>query len=364
MSVVIAVDAMGGDHAPGEVVAGALEAVEQLGVRVLLVGREDDLRAALPGGEPPAGVELVPASEVIGMGDDPAIGVRRSKDASVTRAAEAVRDGRAEAMVSAGNTGAAMGASLLRMGRIRGVARPAIAAPIPVPGATPTVFLDAGATIDCRPEWLVQFAQMGVEYARIRHGIGSPRVGLLSNGEEPGKGDELRKQAHPLLVERVPGFVGNVEGRGVMSDAVDVVVTDGFTGNVALKAFEGAIRMLVDLVFGVLSGSEEARAASEVVLPPLLEAADDLDPDSTGGAVLLGVDGVSVISHGSSSARAIVNACRVGADCATAGIVERTKRAVADGSAVPAGDDGPDGRPGGPEGPGGRRDEEERTDAG
>lgn len=325
---VIAIDAMGGDRAPDEIVAGALDAVATLDVDVLLVGREDDIRAALPDGELPDGVEIVTASEVVAMDEDPAAGVRRKKDSSLVRAAEAVRDGRAAAMVSAGNTGAAMGAAVLRMGRIKGVARPAIAAPIPVPGTTPTVLLDAGATVDCKPEWLAQFGRMGAEFAGIRFGIDRPRVGLLSNGEEASKGDELRKAAHELFEEQVPGFVGNVEGREVMTDAVDVVVTDGFTGNVLLKGFEGSLRMLVNLVFGVLSETEAAKKAAEVIMPSLLDAAADLDPDNTGGAMLLGVDGVAVISHGSSSSAAIVNATRVAAESVDAGIVDRLKQSV------------------------------------
>lgn len=325
--VVIAVDAMGGDHAPDEIVAGALEAASVLDVGILLVGQDHAVSPLLPDGKPPRGVELLHASEVVSMDDDPAQAVRTKKDSSLVRCAEAVRDGRAGAMVSAGNTGAAMGAALLRMGRIKGVARPAIAVPIPVPGSIPTVLLDAGATVDCQPEWLAQFARMGTEYARFRYGVDEPRLGLLSNGEEAGKGDELRKLAYPLLAD-IPGFVGNVEGRDVMTDAVDVVVTDGFTGNVILKGFEGALRMLVNLVFGVLASSDEAKKAGEVITPALLEAAADLDPDATGGAVLLGVDGVCVISHGSSSARAIVNAVRVASEGVAAGIVERTKEVV------------------------------------
>lgn len=329
--VVVAVDAMGGDHAPAEIVTGALQAHEALGVGIVLVGREDELRALVAASDSSDAVRIRPASEVVAMDEDPATGVRRKKDSSLVRAAEAVRDGEAAAMVSAGNTGAAMGAALLRMGRIKGVARPAIATPVPVPGSRPTVLLDAGATVDCKPEWLVQFARMGSEYARIRHGIDRPRIALLSNGEEAAKGDALRKEAHRLLAEAeglAGDFVGNVEGRDVMTDAADVVVTDGFTGNVTLKALEGAIRTLVDLVFGVLSATEEAKQASEVIMPGLLEAAADLDPDATGGAMLLGVDGVCVISHGSSSARAIVNAIRVAADGVAAGIVEQLKDAV------------------------------------
>lgn len=330
----IALDAMGGDRAPEEIVAGALAAHEELGVRILLIGQEQAVAPLLPEDGLPPGIEFAAASEMIGMSEDPAAGVRRKKDSSLVRCAEAVRDGHAAAMVSAGNTGAAMGAAVLRMGRIKGIARPAIAVPIPVPGGRPTILLDAGATVDCKPEWLAQFAEMGALYARIRLDLPSgtaPRVGLLSNGEEAGKGDELRKAAHALLAG-AEGFVGNVEGRDVMTDAVDVVVTDGFTGNVLLKGFEGSLRMMVDLVFGVLSSSDEAKQASEVIMPALLEAAGELDPDTTGGAVLLGVEGVCVISHGSSSARAIVNAVKVATDCARAGIVDRVREATAHAS--------------------------------
>jgi len=321
----VAIDAMGGDRAPQEIVAGAVEAVTEVGVDVLLVGREDAMAAALPDGIP-AGIELLPCTEVIEMDDDPAQGVRRKKDSSLVRCAEAVRDGRAAAMVSAGNTGGAMASALLRMGRIKGVNRPAIAAPIPTPGFTPTLLVDSGATVDCQPDWLAQFARMGSEYAALRYGIDKPRIGLLSNGEEPGKGDDLRKKTSALLAD-MPGFIGNVEGRDLMTDKVDVVVTDGFTGNVALKTLEGGLKAVVNLVLGVLF-SDEYKAEGEKLLPALLEAAGPLQPDNTGGAMLLGVDGVCVISHGSSSARAIVNAVRVAADCARGGIVERMKEAI------------------------------------
>ncbi len=322
----VAVDAMGGDRAPGELAAGALRAVDELGVRVLLVGRPEEVEPLLPGGATPRGVEVLAASEVVGMADDPAAAVRSRKDSSIVRAAEAVRDGRAGALVSAGNTGAAMAAALFRFGRLAGVARPAIAVPVPVPGRHPQILLDAGATVDCSPEWIEQFARMGSEYARIRLGLDEPRVGLLSNGEEPGKGDDLRKKAHGLL-EALPGFVGNVEGRDLMSDRVDVVVTDGFTGNVVLKTLEGVVRSVAGLVFGVL-GSDEAGEAGGVVTPLLLGAASDLDPDATGGALLLGVRGVCIVSHGSSSARAIVNAIAVAAECVRERAVERIGEAV------------------------------------
>ncbi|MBV8949912.1 MAG: phosphate acyltransferase PlsX [Actinobacteria bacterium] len=322
----IAVDAMGGDRAPEEIVTGALEAVDAAGVDVVLVGPESEVRALLPGGDPPAGVSIIDAPEVIGMHDDAAASVRTRTDSSIVRSAEAVRNGLADAMVGAGNTGATMAAALLRMGRIRGIARPAIAVPIPRVGAAPQLLVDGGATVDCSPEWLVQFAAMGRAYARIRLGLAEPSIGLLSNGEESGKGDDLRKQTFALL-KGTPGFVGNVEGRELMSPWPDVIVADGFTGNVALKSLEGAVRTVADLVFGIL-GREELKDAARVVAPALLEVAGELDPDSTGGALLLGVDGVCVISHGSSSRRAIVNAVTVARDCVTGGVVDRVKESI------------------------------------
>jgi glycerol-3-phosphate acyltransferase PlsX len=326
--VTIAVDAMGGDRAPGEIVAGARLAAEQLGVRVLLVGRPDEIGDA-------GGLEVVPASEVITMDADPGRSVRRLKDSSLVRAAEAVRDGRADAMVSAGNTGATMASALFRMGRIKGVGRPAIATPIPsTSGGLPTILLDAGANAECQPEWLVQFAQMGAVFARARFGVDSPRVGLLTIGEEAGKGNSLVKETYSLLetLEWVGGtgaeFIGNVEGRDIMTGDVDVVVTDGFTGNVALKTLEGLFRAMVDAVNGVFGQIEEGRAAQEVVQPHLDALWEHLDPESTGGAMLLGVDGVCIISHGSSSALAMVNAVRVAADMVTGGVVGQLRTAI------------------------------------
>jgi glycerol-3-phosphate acyltransferase PlsX len=325
---VIAVDAMGGDHAPGEIVDGALQAAAEVGVGVLLVGREEDVAPLLPDDASEVGVELEHADEIVAMDEDAASAARRKKDSSLVRCAQAVRDGRAQAMVGAGNTGATMAAALLRMGRVRGIARPAIAVPIPVPGGEhPQLLIDGGSTVDCTPEWLAQFARMGREYARTRLGVDEPTVGLLSNGEEPGKGDELRKETFALL-EGLPGFRGNVEGRDMMHGTVDVLVTDGFTGNLVLKAVEGALRAAVNLVFGVLDSTPEAKEAAKVLTPLLLDAASVLDPDETGGAVLLGVDGVCVISHGSSSARAIVNAVKVADECIETGVVARLKEAI------------------------------------
>src|SRR4051812_40603955 len=301
---------MGGDKAPGEIIEGARRAADELGVPVALVGRPEELGTD-------HGLEVIPASQVIGMADDPAKSVRTMKDSSLVRAAEAVRDGKASAMISAGNTGATMASALLRMGRIKGVKGPAIATPIPVPGGTPTVLLDAGANAECQAEWLVQFAQMGAVLARKRFDVATPRVGLLSIGEEAEKGNALVKEAHGLLREATfegAEFIGNVEGRDIMTDGVDVIVTDGFTGNVALKTLEGALRALVNALFEVFGSTDEAKAAADALMPALLPLYGALDPDSYGGAVLLGVDGVCIISHGSSSATAIVNAVRVAAD--------------------------------------------------
>lgn len=327
----IALDAMGGDRAPGEIVAGARRAVTELGVEVLLCGTEAEVRGCFEAGVPDDGIELLATTEVIGMHDDPASSVRTRKDSSLVRAARSVSEGEAAALVGAGNTGATMAAALFAFGRIAGVARPAIGVPIPVPGGThPQLLVDGGATVDCDPAWLETFARLGREYARLRFDVSDPRTGLLSNGEEAGKGDDLRKKAYDLLAP-LPGFVGNVEGRDFMSPDVDVIVTDGFTGNVALKTMEGAMRRIAALVFSVLESTPEARAVAPVVTPLLLDAAAALDPDATGGAMLLGLDGVCIISHGSSSARAIVNAIRVARDAVAADHVAGLKAAIGAG---------------------------------
>ena len=325
----VAVDAMGGDRAPGEIVAGALEAATTLGVHILLHGRVEELRPLLP--DPiPERVTLVDTRDVIAMDDEPLAAVRKQKDSSIVVCARAVRDGTADAMVSAGNTGAVTAAAVLRMKRFRGVPSPAIAVPIPVPGHHPQVLVDAGAVVDASPERLLLYARMGGAYARARYGLESPTLGLLSNGEEPGKGDDMRREANELL-RSVPGFVGNVEGSDFMHPGrADVIVTDGFTGNVALKSMEGALRSLANVVFGVLDATPETREAAKVVTPRLLEAAEAYDPDLTGGAVLLGIKGVSVISHGSSSARAIVSAIGLAADCVATRVPERIKEVIDD----------------------------------
>ncbi|MDG1367691.1 MAG: phosphate acyltransferase, partial [Acidimicrobiales bacterium] len=240
-------------------------------------------------------------------------------------------------MVSAGNTGATMASALLRMGRIKGISRPAIATPIPVPGGTPTTLLDAGANAECRSEWLVEFAQMGGVYARDRFSIDRPKVGLLSIGEEAGKGSPFVKECFEHLSDPAWAakagceWVGNVEGRDVMTDEVDVIVTDGFTGNVTLKTLEGAMKALITRLLVAIDTDDDTRAAGAALGPALDQMVTELHPDSVGGALLLGVKGVCVISHGSSSADAIVNAIRVAHEMVEVEMVDHLTEAAAPG---------------------------------
>lgn len=311
---------MGGDDAPRVIVEGARIAAEKYGVPVLLVGDPDRM------GDTGA-LEIQSASEVIEMGAEPATSVRRMKDASIVRAAEAVRDGRASALLSAGNTGAAMAASLLRMGRIKGVSRPAIAVPFPVPGSTPTTLLDCGANAECQPEWLVQFAVLGSVYARECFGVASPRVGILTIGEEAGKGNSLVKEACELLEQGDwadscgATYVGNVEGRDLMIGTADVIVADGFTGNIVLKSLEGGFRVFEESIRTALAASQDKTD----VLEPVFEY---FDPVRTGAALLLGTRGVSLISHGSSSSVAIANAIATADSLVDIDIVGRLRQSV------------------------------------
>ena len=317
----VAVDVMGGDRSPGEILAGAHAAAAD-GIPVLLVGP--------PGLDGYGGLPVAEALEVIAMDEDPMKGVRNKKDSTLVRAAEAVRDGHASAMVSAGNTGATMASALLRMGRIRGVDRPAIATPIPVPGHVPNIMLDAGANAEVQAEWLVQFARMGSIYARHRFDIAAPKVGLLSIGEEPGKGDSLRKEALGLF-ESAPGieFIGNVEGRDLMKKTADVIVTDGFTGNVALKALEGGMRTLFAALLEAFGSEPGYKEHADALLPALLPLHAEMSPDTYGGAVLLGVKGICIISHGSSGSTAMRNAIALGHEMTQRGLVAEITAAFA-----------------------------------
>lgn len=319
----VALDAMGGDRAPGEIVQGALAARNDDGVDVLLVGPPDQVGDT-------GGLTLLACTQVIAMDDEPGNAVRTKKDSSLVRAAEAVRDGQACAMVSAGNTGATMASALLRMGRLPGVLRPCIATPLPRPGKHPAVMVDAGANAECTPEMLVQFAKMASAYASARYGNTSPSIGLLSIGEEDSKGTPLVKETHARLAagEAGPHFVGNVEGRDLLPATADVIVTDGFTGNVALKAMEGSLRFVLESLLGIFNTNEETKAAANVLYPHLLPFAGELDPENTGGAMLLGVDGICIISHGSSKATAVRNAVLIGKELAVAGLITRLEEAI------------------------------------
>lgn len=318
---------MGGDDAPDAIIAGAQLAADA-GLPVVLVGQPEVLADC--------GMDYIAASEVIAMGDEPGSSVRTKKDSSLVRAAEAVRDGKASAMVSAGNTGATMASALLRMKRLKGVSRPAIGTMLPKPnGGTPNLMVDAGANAECQPEWLMTFARMGVVYHRSRNDVQVPRVGLLSIGEESSKGNTLVKETHALLAESGwqdelnCNFIGNIEGRDLLGDDVDVVVTDGFTGNVALKSLEGTAKGLVDALLAAFDSSDDARKGAELLMPALLPLYSRLDPDNIGGAALLGVRGLCIISHGSSSPNAILHAAQVAHDLAERGTVDQIASAVA-----------------------------------
>ncbi len=302
----IVVDVMGGDNAPSAIIEGVRAAID-LGILVELVGDPAKI-------ENVDGITVHAALEVIGMADEPGRAVRTMKDSSIVRAAERVRDGHAGAMVSAGNTGAVAAAALLRMKRLKGVNRPAIATTLPVPGRAPKILLDSGAMADCQPEWLHQFAQMGSAFARVRYEVKEPRVGLVSIGEAREKGNQLVKATHQLLADDSSlNFIGNVEGNDVLSGDVDVVVADGFTGNVILKTMEGTIKFLVDQIVTALT-AEEAVAVGAQALNHLAPIAAELNPDAVGGAMLLGVNGVAIISHGSAGPTAVTNACQVAKD--------------------------------------------------
>ena len=303
----IALDLLGGDAAPDAVVDGALlVADERTGIEVLLVGPEEVAAEALEARGAAGRFRTVHAAQVVAMDEDPARAVRAKRDATVRVAARLVRDGAADATVSAGSTGAALAAALFTLGRLPGVTRPAIAVVVPALHG-PVVLVDAGANPDAGPDLLAQFALAGAAFAQTSLGIASPSVGLLSNGTEPGKGDETRKAAYVLLAELPVDFAGNVEGHDVaLGGRADVVVTDGFTGNVLLKGIEGALAM---------TGA------------PLPER---LDPERLGGAVLLGVDGVAVVGHGSSSARAVASCVGVAADAVERGLVPRLRESLGD----------------------------------
>lgn len=321
----IALDAMGGDHMPDAAVAGAAEAV-RAGTQVVLVGDEARLRVSLA--EHGADVPIAHAADVIGM-DEHATDVRRRRDASVVVATRLVADGHASAVVSMGHSGATMAAALLVLGRIKGVERPAILANIPNAKGGFTALIDAGANADCRPSFLQQFALMGDAYARAMYATDEPTVGLMSIGEEPEKGNELTREAHVLLAA-TPGlrFHGNVEGRDLLRGTTDVMVTDGFTGNVMLKLAEGEARVLFGMVRDALRSDLRSKLGGLLARPALRRVAQRLDPAEVGAQPLLGVAGPAFIGHGSSDARAVASAMRTAERLVSARLTERIGEAV------------------------------------
>lgn len=310
-TVRIALDAMGGDTAPLEIVEGGLLAAAEFGVQIAFVGDQSQIESVLAGRRLPAGSTIVHAPDVIGMDVAAAEAVRGGRQTSVVISARSVKEGKADAFVSAGNTGATMAAGLFHVGRIRGVERPAIATPLPTATGVCLV-LDAGANAEVRSEHLLQFAQMGDVYARDVFGIASPRIGLLNVGGEASKGTRLQREAYELL-QRVPGidFIGNVEGNDIPSGDVDVVVCDGFVGNIVLKLAEGVGSTLFELLRRNVFVGWQGKLAALLTRSKLRNVRDSLDYAEYGGAPLLGVNGAVIIAHGRSDRRAIRNAIRV-----------------------------------------------------
>lgn len=324
----IAIDAMGGDHGPEVTVQGAVAGARRFGASVLLVGTPTEITRVLDGHDH-AGVDIdiVEATEIIAMDEHPAQAIRRKPESSINVALRLIREGRADAIVSAGNSGAVMAGALMQLGRVKGIERPAIASYMPT-AASNTLLLDLGAVTDPRPSVLVQFAEMGQVYAQRVLDIENPTIGLLSNGEEPSKGNALVQAVHPLLAAADGlNFVGNVEGRDVVLGTVDIVVTDGFTGNVALKTAEGVATMLVDLLRAEITATLPRKLGALLLKPAFRALRSKLDYAEIGGAPLLGVNGVVIISHGRSSARAVENAVGVAVRSANhdlaGGITER-----------------------------------------
>lgn len=331
----IAVDAMGGDFAPVEVVRGAILGSQLHDVDVILVGNTDEIKQCLPSRLPSARVTIRHASEVIEMHEQ-VDAVRTKKDASIVVAAALVKEGEADAMVSMGNTAAAMATATLRLGRIRGIDRPAIATFLPNKANGITVMLDAGAVVDCTPEILAQFALMGSVYCERVLGIAKPRVGLLSIGEEKTKGNELTRRTYDLLVGSRLNFIGNVEGRDLFSGAVDVMVADGFVGNVALKTAEGLVDLVKAAIKERLRADPLAWMATVLMLPGMLlmipamkRLRRSLDYSEYGGAPLLGINGVCIIGHGRSNARAVASAVMAAKEAVARGMVAAIRDSIA-----------------------------------
>lgn len=326
---IVALDAVGGDHGPAVVVDGAVQAVRELNVRVALVGPGDAIRSELQahGADSDDRLTTVEASQTIEMSEHPATAVRQKTDSSIVVGMRLVREGKAGAFVSAGNTGAMLAGALFHLGRIPGVERPAIATVFPTMHGF-TLLVDVGANADCKPEYLAQFALMGSAYSEKVLGVSRPRVGLLSIGEEASKGNQLVQRAYPLLEALPLNFVGNVEGKDVPAGAVDVVVSDGFVGNVMIKFAEGVAATILGIVREELTSSFFTKILAAGLRPAFRRARGRLDYSEFGGAPLLGVRGVAIVAHGRSDARAIRNAVRVAMRAVEANLTETIAQAL------------------------------------
>lgn len=327
----IAIDAMGGDHAPNEIVAGALRAQEELGVEVILVGDPLAVEAALKRHTNASPIEIVASEGTIAMEDEPLTALRRQPKASINVAMDLVKQKRADAVVSAGHSGAAMAAALLRLGRLPGIDRPAIGAVLPTIASKPVLILDVGANVDCRPKFLEQFALMGTIYSQYVLGVAIPKVGLLNIGEEDSKGNDLALSAHQLLRDnpRIP-FVGNAEGRDVLSGNFDVIVCDGFVGNVLLKFAEAVGEVALQILREELPRGMNGKLGVSILRPNLKRIKQRMDHAEHGGGLLLGVAGVAIISHGSSQAPTIFNAARLAKEAVDNQVLDRIAQPVAD----------------------------------
>ena len=330
----IAVDAMGGDYAPKEIVIGALRAARQFDCEIVLVGDEGKINSILSAERNmgTAKISVRHASEVVEMNEHPADAVRQKKDSSIVVATRLVKDGECDAVLSAGSTGAAVAAAQLVLKRIKGIKRPSIATPIPTPQGA-TLMLDSGANVDSKPIHLLQSALMGSIYSELVYGHKAPRVGLLNIGEEETKGDELARETYPLLMtlgeRQVIRFTGNAEGRDIPKGNFDVVVCDGFVGNALLKFGEGLAKTIIQLVKDeLMNAGVFAKLGAFLVKPSLKKLAKRLDVTEYGGAPLLGVNGCVIISHGSSNAKAIENAIRVANDFAASKVLERIQSTI------------------------------------
>ncbi|MEB3339820.1 phosphate acyltransferase PlsX [Okeania sp.] len=321
----IAIDAMGGDHAPSEIVQGALKAQEAYGVKVLLVGNPQQIKACINHQSNQPFPEIVPAEDIVEMDEEPLTAIRRKSKASINVAMNLVKEKEADAVVSAGHSGAAMASALLRLGRIPGIDRPAIGAVLPtIVPKKPVLILDVGANVDCRPKYLEQFAVMGSIYSEYVLGISEPKVGLLNIGEEPSKGNDLALKTHQILAENNQiKFIGNAEGRDVLSGEFDVIVCDGFAGNVLLKFAEAVGDSVLQMMKEELTPGLIGKIGTAILRPNLKRMKQRIDNVEHGGGLLLGVEGICIISHGSSKARTISNAIRSAKEAVKNRVLER-----------------------------------------